>query len=301
MHVTAGGSRVRESRPIAPTPPRGPAPEPEAPPDGARGAQTEQTNAHYTPLFSQLTLDLGPDALRLETECLAYELEQVPGIPRAGLVLDAGCGTGRYAAAWRTLFPAATVVGVDINRTILRTGQVQPGALAPINGNLEALPFGSGSFDVVMSRGAIQHTADPRQALRELLRVCRPGGILYFYTYCHGWYDIVLGALRRVASGLGTRACSRVIYYLARLLRLDPRVGPMILDELFVPIRFAFSEETILEWLYTSGVPLASVQPLVHAQFGSLCLPVDARTRWLYRLAPKNKLITFAVRTAPGP
>ena len=35
---------------------------------------------------------------------------------------------------------------------LARDGQVRPGALAPINGNLEALPFASGSFEVVMSR-----------------------------------------------------------------------------------------------------------------------------------------------------
>jgi hypothetical protein len=72
----------------------------------------------------------------------------------------------------------------------------------------------------------------------------------------------------------------------------------MILDELFVPIRFAFSEETIAEWLYSSGVPLSSVQSLVHAQFGDIRLPVNRRTRWLYRLAPKNGLISLAVHTA---
>ena len=71
----------------------------------------------------------------------------------------------------------------------------------------------------------------------------------------------------------------------------------MILDELFVPIRFAFSEATIREWLASSGVALASVRAVEHAQFGSIDLPIDRRTAWLYRLAPKNGLITLAVHT----
>lgn len=259
---------------------------------------TDRTNAHYAPLFSRFATSVTPGELAVETQCLAHELGQVPDVPGGALVLDAGCGTGRYAVAWRRLDPTARVVGVDINHTVLRTGQVDPGALSRVSGTLESLPFPSGSFDVVMSRGVIQHTANPRQAVRELLRVCKPGGLLYFYTYRHGVYDVVLERLRRIARGIGAPACERAIYGAARLLRLDPRAPTMVLDELFVPIRFAFTEATIREWLDTSGVPLASIRPVEHAQFGSIELSVDRRTAWLYRLAPKNGLITLAVRTA---
>ena len=73
-------------------------------------------------------------------------------------------------------------------------------------------------------------------------------------------------------------------------------MASFILDELFVPIRFAFAEATIDEWLGSSGVPVASVQPLVHAQFGDIALPVDRRTAFLHRVLPRNGLIARAVR-----
>jgi len=259
---------------------------------------TEITNEHYGPLFSRFTHAVDAEALAVETQCLAHELQQIPDVPEAGLVLDAGCGTGRYSAAWRRLRPSATVVAVDINRRILTTGQVDGAAPDRVNGTLESLPFASGRFDVVMCRGVIQHTANPRQALRELLRVCKPGGLLYFYTYRHGLYDVVLDRFRTAARVVGTRTCSRLVYGVCRAMRLDPRAPTMILDELFVPIRFAFSEDTIREWLASSGIPLASVQPVEHAQFGSIDLPIDRRTAWVYRLVPKNGLITLAVRLA---
>jgi SAM-dependent methyltransferase len=262
---------------------------------------TDQNNAFYAPLFSRFKNELAAGGLRVETHCLAFELDQVAGVPEAALVLDAGCGTGRYSAAWRRLFPQARVVGVDVNRAILHGGQVEAGALAPVNANLETLPFPSGTFDVVMSRGVIQHTAHPRQALGELLRVCKPGGLFYFYTYRHGAYDVALGGLRKLAGGLGAPFCSRAIYAACKALRLDPRAPTMILDELFVPIRFAFSEPTIRDWLQTSGVPIASIQPIRHAQFGDLDLPIDRRTKLVYRLTPKNGLITLAVRLAGAP
>jgi len=228
-----------------------------------------QNNAHYAPLFSQFKRELGSGSLQFETECLAFELSQIQGIPDPALVLDAGCGTGRYSGAWHRLFPSARLVGVDINRLILTTGLVT---------------------------GVIQHTPHPQQALRELLRVCKPGGLLYFYTYRHGWYDVALGAARQVAHRIGTKTCSRAVYGLCNFLRLDPRAPAMILDELFVPIRFAFAEETILDWLRSSGTPLASIRPLTHAQFGKLQLPTDRRSQLLHRLLPKNGVITLAVQ-----
>jgi SAM-dependent methyltransferase len=102
----------------------------------------DQTNAHYAPLFSRFKADVGHGAVEFETNCLAYELSQLPGMPDAALVLDAGCGTGRYAAAWRVLHPAATVIGVDLNGVILRDGQVSPGALAPVNAISKRFPSG---------------------------------------------------------------------------------------------------------------------------------------------------------------
>ncbi len=262
----------------------------------------ERTKAHYAPLFSRFTADVGAGAPQFERDCLAFELSQVAGLPQSGLVLDAGCGSGRYSAAWHALFPAATVIGIDINDVVLRHGLVDPQALAPVHGNLESLPFRTGAFDVVMSRGVIQHTADPRQALSELVRICKPGGILFFYTYRHGWYDVALGQLRKVAAWLGVRPCSRAIYAVSRAARFDPRVPAMILDELFVPIRFAFSEETIREWLHACGVADGSIRPVQHAQFANLALPVNRQTRWLRRIIPTNGLIALAVHLgAPAP
>jgi len=257
---------------------------------------TDENNAFYAPLFARFKADLEAGGLRVETQCLAFELDQVPDVPAEALVLDAGCGTGRYSAAWRRIFPGARLVGVDLNRAILAGGLIEPQALAPINGNLESLPFRSGVFDVVMSRGVIQHTADPRQALRELVRVCKPGGLLYFYTYRHGTYDVVLGSLRRVAGRLGQPFCARAIYAACKALRLDPRAPTMMLDELFVPIRFAFAEATIRDWLAAEGIAPDAMRPVRHAQFGDLDLPIDRRTQFIYRLVPKNGLITLAVR-----
>ena len=269
-----------------------------ASPLGCMQDVASKNNAHYAPIFSRFKADMSDSAVRFETQCLAFELDQIPGLPESPLVLDAGCGNGRYSAAWRNLSPRATLVGVDLNGAILKTGQVSPGSLTPVNGNLEFLPFRSGTFDIVMSRGALPHIANPRQAVGELLRVCKPGGLLYFYTYGRGWYDYVLSPFRRIAMALGPRICSPPIYAICRLGRLDPRVASFILDELLVPVRNATPEKTVLEWLYSAGIKIDTIQPIVHAQFGNLELPVDRRSQWLHRVLPKIALVSLAVQRA---
>jgi SAM-dependent methyltransferase len=47
----------------------------------------------------------------------------------------------------------------------------------------EALPYDDAAFDVVYSWGVIHHTPDTERALAELVRVCRPGGIVRLMLY----------------------------------------------------------------------------------------------------------------------
>jgi SAM-dependent methyltransferase len=85
--------------------------------------------------------------------------------------LDAGCGTGSMAG----VLPGRTF-GVDAFPPALRfvRGETVAG------GNLLALPFASGTFDVVGCFDVLYHrrVEDLRQALAELHRVCRPNGLV---------------------------------------------------------------------------------------------------------------------------
>ena len=49
----------------------------------------------------------------------------------------------------------------------------------------EALPFENASFDLVLSDNVVDHAEDPRAILREMVRVLRPGGALYFTVHVH--------------------------------------------------------------------------------------------------------------------
>lgn len=94
-------------------------------------------------------------------------------------VLDVGCGTGilaRTAAAHAGRTGA--VVGIDVNDGMLAVAQRKAPYIDWKQGQAESLPFENSRFDVVVSQFALMFFDDRRTALREMMRVLRPGGRL---------------------------------------------------------------------------------------------------------------------------
>jgi SAM-dependent methyltransferase len=95
--------------------------------------------------------------------------------------LDIATGTGNTAIA---LAPhVASVIGVDMATNMLSQGQKrateeQISNIRLQEANAEALPFGAGQFDLVVSRHAPHHFRDALAFLRETARVLRPNGRL---------------------------------------------------------------------------------------------------------------------------
>jgi SAM-dependent methyltransferase len=89
-------------------------------------------------------------------------------------LLDAGCGSGQALAD--AAARGATVSGVDASEPLLEVAQRRTPAADLRRGDIEALPFDGGIFDVVTAFNAIQYAVDPAAAVAELARVCRPGG-----------------------------------------------------------------------------------------------------------------------------
>jgi len=102
-------------------------------------------------------------------------------------LLDAGCGDGRFLAALARLPTRPTrLVGVDISERILataaRTVEREGGTAEFVRSNLEALPFASESFDLVLSVQVVEHLLGVEEGIRELARVLKRGGRLILST-----------------------------------------------------------------------------------------------------------------------
>lgn len=95
-------------------------------------------------------------------------------------VLDAGCGTGAFSRRWRER--GSEVTALDLSAQMLAQARSQQTAHHYTQGDIEALPFASRSFDLVWSNLAVQWCDDLRAAIGELYRVARPGGRVAFST-----------------------------------------------------------------------------------------------------------------------
>jgi ubiquinone/menaquinone biosynthesis C-methylase UbiE len=94
-------------------------------------------------------------------------------------VLDVACGPGIVVEALARA--AGNVVGCDITPEMLEKARERCASAGLTNvrcmpGRAEALPFDDASFDVVVSRSALHHFANPAAALREMARVVQRGG-----------------------------------------------------------------------------------------------------------------------------
>jgi len=105
---------------------------------------------------------------------------------RARSILDVGCGAGSNLEMLAEHFRGAALHGVDLEREPLRFCRADR-RLPVSQAEATRLPFADGSFDLVTALDALEHFADDAAALRELHRVCRPGGSLLLTVPAFGW------------------------------------------------------------------------------------------------------------------
>lgn len=140
-----------------------------------------------TILRSDASLDLTSDfwmhrhfrAMAEVYHSLLSQAELLPG----DRVLDLGCGSGTHFAWLANIVgPEGRIVGVDPDQTNLDiaaeriAGMPWRAQVELHRGPLHPLPFADGSYDAVWCAGSLQYEADPTGAIREMVRVVRPGG-----------------------------------------------------------------------------------------------------------------------------
>ncbi|MFF7344666.1 class I SAM-dependent methyltransferase [Streptomyces antimycoticus] len=132
-------------------------------------------------------------------------------------ILDIGCGPGTITADLAELVPQGQVTGVDTADSVLERARsvAEERGLANVSfavADVHALDYPDDSFCVVHAHQVLQHVGDPVGALREMRRVCAPGGIVAVRDSDYAamtWYPSVPGLdgwldlYRRVARANG--------------------------------------------------------------------------------------------------
>lgn len=91
-------------------------------------------------------------------------------------ILEVGCATGGFCGDMAAM--GAAVWGVDQSQAMVqRARQLHPAVRFDV-ASADALPFGDQHFDVVYAASLLNVVSHPAQSLREMARVCRPGGVL---------------------------------------------------------------------------------------------------------------------------
>lgn len=179
---------------------------------------------------------------------------------RGAVVLDAGCGSGRFAEI--ALDCGATVIALDYSAAVdacwknLRH-QTQFHA---VQADIFHLPFRDSCFDYVYSFGVLQHTPNPGLAFAALPRCLKSGGSMAADIYRRSWKCLVMPKywLRPLTKRLPARLLFRlvrasvpILLPLSRSIARLPRVGGRL--RYLIPVAnyegvLPLTREQLLEW-----------------------------------------------------
>jgi demethylmenaquinone methyltransferase/2-methoxy-6-polyprenyl-1,4-benzoquinol methylase len=170
-------------------------------------------------------LSLGQD--RLWRRAVVKAVDAKPG----ERILDIAAGTGTSSEPWADA--EIEVVPADFSLGMLRVGRRRRPDMAFTAADAMSLPFADESFDVVTMSFGLRNVADAETALREFLRVTRPGGRLLVCEFSQPvnkvfrtvYTNYLMRALPPVARRTSSNPDSYV--YLAESIRAWPPQGEL--------------------------------------------------------------------------
>jgi ubiquinone/menaquinone biosynthesis C-methylase UbiE len=150
---------------------------------GAFAPTDQEVGAHYEDAGRAEGLARLYDASTPRGEFYRDRLRRIASLLEGarGDLLDAGCGTGQMLRFLReTRRESFRLTGLDRSEEMVEVARRVLGDAEDIRlvtGRLEQMPFETASFDVVMAMGSLEYVTGIEQALDEIARVTRPGGL----------------------------------------------------------------------------------------------------------------------------
>ncbi|WP_293870264.1 class I SAM-dependent methyltransferase [Flavobacterium sp.] len=213
------------------------------------------TGQHYGNLFKEFDHKSYFDEAKklLETRLKRNEIK-ITNIENL-VLLDQGCGGGRYTAAWK-LLGIKKAVGIDFSDIGLQDARVRAElagieSIEFVKGSVLEMPFEDKTFDIVYSNGVLHHTEDWKKGIVEQLRVMKKGGWGWQYLIENpgGIFWDSIEILRAIMKDVNNKYAQDVL----RSLGIPMNRVFYMLDHVMVPINTRITPKELTVELEKNG------------------------------------------------
>ncbi|MCB9436894.1 MAG: methyltransferase domain-containing protein [Anaerolineales bacterium] len=214
------------------------------------------------------------------------------------LVLDAGCGNGRYSycAAEQGATVYAVDLGAGVEAAFANTRDLS--TVHVIQGDIFQLPFAPATFDTVFSVGVLMHTGDAQRAAHALCELTKTTLAVTVYGRGNIFYEAIDGGLRAITTRLSIANLHRFVevvlaircildrLYLTRWVQ--HRLGEWdehphcVFDWYGAPIATHHNLEEVALWMLERGLAIEQASPMKSANrwwelLGATAAPITVR------------------------
>jgi len=196
------------------------------------------------------------------------------GLRSDEVVLDAACGPGTLAGIMARRSARAFALDISPRMLELARGSDRQGQIPLTMGDIEALPYADGTFDLVTCTYAFANFRQPAKVLRELARVTRPEGriaIIDVVAPANPKRRLRLNQIEARRSHLDTHIASR-----AQFVKLFESAGLVVLRS-----ACHFCRQSVRQWLERSpariGQPARIREALLKFVDGTRAAPQSGR------------------------
>jgi SAM-dependent methyltransferase len=175
-------------------------------------------------------------------------IAQAAGNRINGLILENGCGVGMYVEKLSAF--GGRVIGLEYD--LERATEAGVNSKEIINAAGESIPLSSSTFDLILSHEVLEHVQDDRAAVREMVRVLKPGGRAVVFCPNRGYPFETHGIFWKGKYYFGNKF---FVNYLPRALRnkLAPHVrvySKPDMQKLFEGLPLKFIKHTVIFGAY---------------------------------------------------
>lgn len=175
-------------------------------PPARRDARAGFVSARLRPAVTTITpyreqFIWGHETVRRGNTALTHALDALG--PRGGRILEVGCGAGRFIRTVAAIRPDLEPHGSDLGPTSIRLASRYQDGVAYTLASATALPYRDEAFDSVILFDVLEHIpgAGPQEALGEIRRVLKPGGVFHALVPCEGQRGTLFWLLWKLRFG----------------------------------------------------------------------------------------------------